>query len=69
MRREAELSSTYLHSRASHEYPTNSFASEADRRFGWNGRWTGGDHKGVGEKADLLNEHVANMNDKIAELE
>lgn len=46
--------------------------SEANRRYAWNGQWTGGVHEGVEEQADARMEEVTGhggWNDKIGQLE
>jgi hypothetical protein len=46
--------------------------SEANRRYEWNGQWTGGVHEGVEEQADARVEEVTGKhgwNEKIEQLE
>lgn len=41
--------------------------SEADRRYEWNARWTGGVHEGVEYEADRRMDDVARWDDEIVE--
>lgn len=50
---------------------TDRFASnsEANRRYEWNARWTGGAHDGVEDEADRRMHDVERWNGEIDELE
>lgn len=43
--------------------------SEANRRYEWNARWTGGAHEGVEEEADKRMADVERWNGEIGALE
>ena len=46
-----------------------SLNSEADRRYEWNARWTGGAHDGVEHEADRRMQDVERWNGVIDDLE